>query len=79
MDFTLCKEKGKPLQNTVEWPGHYLFTLEVVAAGEEGSKDTKLYMNYDVICSLLAQPPGRPSKLVSSGFFSGGHTIIFQM
>lgn len=33
---------------------HYLFILEVVAAGEEGSKDPKLCMNYDVMCSLLA-------------------------
>lgn len=46
--------------------------LQVVAAGEEGSKDTKLCMNYDVIYSLLAHHLGRPSKSVSSGFFSKG-------
>lgn len=79
MDFTLWKEQGKALQNTVEGPGLYLFILEVVAAEDEGSKDTKLCMNYDVICSAFSPPLGRPSKLVFSEFFSGGHTIIFQI
>lgn len=69
----------RALQNTVVWPGLYLFTLEVVAAEEEGSKDTKLCMNYDVICSAFSSPLGRPSKLVFNGLFSGGHTILFQM
>lgn len=55
-----------------------LFTLEVVAAEEESSKDTKLCMSYDVRCSAFSSPLGRPSKLVFNGFFPGGHTIIFQ-
>lgn len=74
MDFTLWKEQGKALQNTIECPGLYLFILEVVAAEDEGSKDTKLCMNYDVICSAFSSPLGRPSKLDFIGFFSGATT-----
>lgn len=71
MDFTLWKERGKPLQHTVEWPGHYLFILEVVAAGEEGSKDTKLCMNYDVIYSLLAHHRADLQSQFPVGFSQG--------
>lgn len=52
--FHIMKGESKATPERGRMARHYLFILEVMAAGEEGSKDPKLCMNYDVMCSLLA-------------------------